>query len=315
MPFGGKKFKRYWVWVRKKRIQVKIRTELSHWLAIGLAILIVIREWKELVAFLQWIYFLLVCHGLVIVGEPPTLFGIFVLLLTTGTVWAAFWELYGNKLTTSPQEIRFVTGIRTLLLELERLVHGSDVQSPTDELSRFAKGFLTITTETLCGPHKVDAGIMYKMPSNEALQLTEVSELAHYTKGLEIPLPTEASPKTGPAGVSFQQVSLVYVPHKHLKEAWPFRLIVDDGKESYEPSEPVIGWIPSSSAEEEDFESGLCVPIAVYSQKGQKTRYGVLNFSTKANDPFMDRDFMMAECFASVLSHAVAVTRRKLEQK
>jgi hypothetical protein len=301
MPIGGGKFVRHTLWILKKKLQVIIRERLSHWLALALAVSVMIREREELKQLGKF-------------AKIPSGFQWFILGLTVVTVLAAVWELYGNKLTTSPQEVRFLTAVRSLLLELERLAYGKDIEvPPSSELQRFMEGFLRITSETLSGPGKVDAGIMFKVPSEEMLTLTKASESANYPPDLQIPVPKENTEEdSGPAGVSFHRLRLVYVPKKKRKESWPFRLVHNEKGETYEPSEPVVCWVPAPQPDQEDFKTVLCVPVAVYSEKYKKSRYGVLNFSTKKNDPFVDRDFMMAECFASILGHAVASTKSKL---
>lgn len=47
-----------------------------------------------------------------------------IVTITVITILAAGWELVGNKLTTSPQEIRFVTAMRSLLPSLQKLTYG-----------------------------------------------------------------------------------------------------------------------------------------------------------------------------------------------
>jgi hypothetical protein len=300
MGFGGDKFKRYARWIRKKQVQVFVRKRLSHILAISLAMLVVVRESE-------------IFKDLYRAPRLPSLFEVLVLVLTASTIAAAIWELFGNKLTTSPQEIRFLHGTRLLLSELEKLAYDKSASaSASDRLDNFLTGFLEITSKTLCGRKQVDAGFMVKLPGGDALKLVKASRRAKYPLGLEIPLPNGAAP-TGPAGVCFDRTQLVYVPKKNRKEAWPFRLVAGDSGEKYEPSEPIECWVPAPDPRLEDFRSVLCVPVAVYAEKDKKNRFGVLNFSTKARDPFLDRDFMMAECFASILSHAVALAPRQTQ--
>lgn len=69
---------------------------------------------------------------------------------------------------------------------------------------------------------------------------------------------------------------------------------------------PIQAWIDDPEPERQDFSSMLCAPVG--KDRDGKTRYGVLEYTTTAKDPFADRDFMMAECFASILSQAAAIT-------
>lgn len=301
MAIGGGKFWRYGVWVAKKKIQVFVRAHLSHVLALALAIMVIVRERGELLQ----------------IGRSPHHiggFGLLVFAVTAGTIVAAIWEFFGNKLTTSPQEIRFLQGIRSLLYELEKFGYGKDrIADPQDRLVQFVEGFLEVACNTLCGHRHVDGALMVKDPNKDSLTLISSSKRARYPKDLDIPLPSnqEDGNSTGPAGWSFHRVQIVYVPKKKRHEAWPFRLIAEDGHERYEPSEPLKGWIPARKPDEEDYKSVLCVPLAIYQQKNQKRRFGVLNFTTGARDPFVDRDFMMAECFASILGHAFAMSQEE----
>jgi len=294
MAIGGDKFKSYARWIRKKQFQVFVRKRLSHILAIALAFLVVIREFDTFASFFT-------------APRRPTLFELLVLVLTIGTIVAAVWELVGNKLTTSPQEIRFLQGIRRLLSELERLAYDRSISATAaDRLDNFLTGFLEITSKTLCAHKHVDAGFMVKVRNASVLKLVKASKRAMYPLGLEIPLPG-GDAETGPAGICFDRTQLVYMPKKKRREAWPFALVEGAAGEKYEPSEPIQCWVKAPTPKLEDFRSVLCVPVAVYTQRDTKNRFGVLNFSTSARDPFLDRDFMMAECFASILSHAVAL--------
>src|ERR1044071_6923722 len=128
MPIGGDRFLSYVRWIYKKKIQVWLRTYLSHALAIVLAFLAFLREMPELKHIYQYIV-----HAFN--GNRPEmsrmyqsgdvgLFTILVLVVIVATLFAAFWEIKGNKLTTSPQEVRFVTTMRLLLQELEKFIYG-----------------------------------------------------------------------------------------------------------------------------------------------------------------------------------------------
>lgn len=297
MAFGGGRFWRYSLWIFKKKVQVLTRTHLSHVFAIVLSCLVIVRENQELEKFFtHW---------------PPSPVGLLIVVLVAGTMASAIWEFFGNKLTTSPQEIRFLQGIRSLLLELEKFSYGKDrIEDPSARLKQFLEGFLEIACNTLCGKCGIDGALMVKRGQQNSLRLVKSSKRARYPQELEIPLPSEGD--TGPAGWAFDQVRITYLPNKKRHEAFPFELITKGNEEWYEPSEPRPGWVSAPTKQEENFRSVLCIPLAVYEAKGQKRRIGVLNFSTSSHDPFVDRDFMMGECFASILGQAFAVATRDL---
>jgi hypothetical protein len=301
MAFGGGKYLRFFIWVAKKKTQVFIRAYLSHVLALTLAVMVTVREWGEFSKISLSI------HQPNISG-----FDLFVFAITAATFGAAIWEFFGNKLTTSPQESRFLKGIRAQLFELEKFAYGNDrTVDPTDRLAEFVEGFLDVASNTLCAHRHVDGGLMVESPEKDCVMLVSSSKAARYPKTLSIPIPSNETTSTGPAGWSFQRTQIVYMPSKEKKESWPFDLLAENGSERYEPSEPLKGWIAASEPNLENFRSVLCVPVAIYQEKRQKRKFGVLNFSTSARDPFVDRDFMMAECFGSILAHAFAISQKE----
>lgn len=357
MPFGGGRFFGYARWITKKKAQVLGRTHLSHVFAILLGALTVYREWPLFLSIYSSFSFS--NHLLMILGVALGILGLIliplrfggwelgVLLLTITclivglvsfvffskveflivtitliTILAAIWELVGNKLTTSPQEIRFVTAMRSLLPSLQKLTYGEDREPDLEKrLNGFLEGFLEVTSKTLCGKTQVDAGFMREIPNQKKLELHKSSKLADYPPELFIPVPDLASTTMpdsegveeekedgpGPAGVAYARLQTVYMPFKRLKRAWPFQLI---GRR-YEPSEPSEGWIPAVLPSYEKFCSVLCSPVAVYRKKNSKRPFGVLNYSTRARDPFVDRDFAMSECFSNILAQAMEAIRRE----
>lgn len=302
--FGGNKFYSYVAWISKKKVQVFLRTYLSHILALALAFLALYREWPELTLMFQ-------------TGHVGFI-QILILVIIAATIGAAIWELWGNKLTTSPQEIRFVTAMRLLLQELEKFIYGQDhLKDPDKRLEQFIDAFLEVTCNTLCGKKTVDGGVMLETPSKD-IGLFQWSKKAQYPDNLVIPIPDPpGSQETGPAGVAYQKQKLVYMPKKDKKLGWPFEYIGD----SYEPSEPEKGWI-DVEPEYERFRAVLCLPIAIYQKLNPnkpnavlKTPFGVLNYSTNSPDPFVDRDFVMGECFSSILALVMAAYRREHEER
>src|SRR6266478_7484058 len=96
------------MWSLRKLRQSFVRIHLTHSLAFCLAVIVGIRERRE-------IYTMIWCR------EPLTPFQGLILSATVLTFGAAAWEFLGNKLTTSAQEIRFQQGTDELLKELRDL--------------------------------------------------------------------------------------------------------------------------------------------------------------------------------------------------
>jgi hypothetical protein len=295
---------RDYAWFSKKKLQSIKRTHLSHILATILLILVFVREWPELSNML-WGF------------SWPTLFGYLILLVVFLTFVAARWELYGDKLTTSPQELRFHWGAKRSLKKLEELRSNLwSTSDPQRAFDSFVNELVEIAAGNFSIKYWVDAGVMIKDPDQDSLVLEYWSSLAEYPEGLRIPLPVAGDySKTGPAGVAFADQVLVYVPSKKAKRAWPF-VSLDDPEITglpeprYQPDYPVVCWI-DAPPRFEDFRSVICVPIVTLTGVSPTIKFGVLNFSTKARDPFVDRDFFMAEFYAAILTQAfIALTDR-----
>jgi hypothetical protein len=291
------------LWTAKKNVQVWIRKELSHWLAIGLAFAVGYREHDE---FVQ-LYYDVICHTM------PSFFEIFIVLLLLGTIAAALWEIWGNKLSTSPQEKLFVRVIRSLLLEIEAMLFAGALsqEEAAKRFNNFVKGFLALTSSTVCAHKEVDGGLMLKALNRDVITRTHASDPSTLDVGLEVRIPANdfAEKNSGPGGISFRRAKLVYMPSvKKRKEAWPISWDDSSGRiEDYKlDGIPTEAWVTASSPQYENFASMLCAPVG-RDQNGN-TRYGVLEYTTTARDPFVDRDFMMVECFASILSQAAAIT-------
>jgi hypothetical protein len=290
----------FYSWLAKKNLQSFKRTHLSHVLATVLAVLVVFREWPEVSRMLGK-------------QELPNPLGWLIVLLIVLTWFAFRWELSGDKLTTSPQELRFHYGAKLLLRHLEDLVlEGEFVTSPEMRFDKFVKLLLEIASDTFSVKYQVDAGLMVKQSGEDSLVLVKWSSGARYPEDLKIPLPFEKdSSKSGPAGLAYDNVQLVYVPKKKSRRAWPFTGIIDPeatggGEPEYEPDAPQFCWVSASSPTLEDFRSVLCVPIVTCAGSRNERKFGVLNFSTKARDPFVDRDFFMAEFYSAILAQAFA---------
>lgn len=228
-----------------------------------------------------------------------------IMLLALGTIVACGWEFFGNKLSTSEQDVRFVYTVREMLVALEKFCYGADrLPDPNARLNEFIQSMVQVTANTFEGYDRACAG--YMMREGKALKLTKISANAPYEPGLTIPLPdATAEPAKGAAGLAFAASQLVYVPFVKKEEAWPLRF--SSGR--YSLHLPAKAWIRSSKPEYGDFTSALCVPVARYhkteADKVLREGYGVLNISSKSRDTFVDRDFMMAESFASIIALAM----------
>lgn len=295
---GGKTFLRSLIWWCWKNFQILVRSHLSHLFALSLGILVLIREWDVLIPMARF-------------QHSPNKGEVLILVLTLGTIAGALWEFFGNKLSTAPQEVRFIAAMRTLLIELEQFTYGvkNDGKSPQDRLVEFTNGFIAATCKALCGKKTVHAGFMWTPEGSSDLELSNWSRESDYPKELKIPIPKDDNDVTGPAGRAHQKLKVVYMPVKKWKLSWPLTLVVN-GKERYKALNPCEGWV-DAPGKVQDFRSILCLPVAVHLGNVQRQIFGVLNYSTRAFDPFVDRDFMMGECFSSVLAQATAAAQRQ----
>lgn len=295
--FNWKKYLKFSGWIIWKSLQVFVRKHLSHVLAISLALLVFFREGPELLPL----------------GLKPTWW--LILFGTVATIAAALWEIYGNKLSTSPQEVRFLATMRLMLFELEKFSHEMITEPNLDaRVDRFITDFLDFTTATLCGHKRVDGCLMVEVPGKNVLTIYKSSRDAKYPepKKWEIPIPTDGTIRTGPAGIAYQHLKIVYVPIKSWGWGCPFELKGrGNGEEVYEPLGPYYGWVEAPARELEQFTSILCVPVAVHTQAGERRALGVLNYSTDSFDPFIDRDFLMGECFSSILAQVLEISRNE----
>jgi hypothetical protein len=341
---SGPPFHRWHKWIKKKRKQVWKRQHLSATLSLLLAVLVVGREafalQEELPGLRQNCSELAKNWGKLTSGAQTSpnlqpegessqeligdvvaflssalrvlrqlLFWLFILALVTGTLVAAFWERSPTKLATSPQEVGFVSAMRSLLLELESMLFAGKIskEQAQKKFDEFMKGFLRFTSKTICAHRKVDAGFLVKHPG-EILKRNYISDTACFPIGFELPIPRNIAEESrrGPGALSCFRGKLVYTPSvKKYKEAWVISMNKADGEYALD-GQPVTSWVKAAKPEEEDFSSLLCLPVGL-DENGQ-TRYGVLELSTKAKDEFIDRDFLMAECFASILTLAAGIT-------
>lgn len=318
-------------WFAKKYLQSRKRTHLSHLLAASLAGLLMLQEWHRLlsallhavalgIGLISGNYSELIMLSLGI--KWPSLGETLFVAVVVGTFSEALWELFGNKLTMSQQETRFQFGMKQMLEGLQTFAFGREGIDEETKLKDFIDSFLEITAHTFSVKSKADAGLMMKQPDTEMLELIKASKGARYPDKLIIPLPEGADVKrSGPAGVSFANSHVAYVPKKERKIVWRFHRSEGEATDTLVPASwmPEKCWVPAKDAvghfrpDLEDFYSVLCVPIGIYLSDSQKELFGVLNVSTNLRDPFVRRDFFMAECYAEILSHTLALARRETQ--
>ncbi|HLL72622.1 MAG TPA: hypothetical protein VK363_14360 [Pyrinomonadaceae bacterium] len=288
-------------WEKKKRLQIFIRAHLSHTLALLLAIAVLAREIPEI-------------HEMVLHPSKVQTWHLFILSITVGTIMAAVWEFRGNKLATSPQEIRFVLGIRSLLTQLEKFKREIEKTTNVETfslLNDFFAFFLKVTSNTLCGKKEVAGGLMLYQEKEGTLALHKYTPGAMYQEGLRIPLTGRVqNEEKGPAVKSFESGLIAYMPKKSKKIGIVLEAVHG---ERYKLVEIFKGWYKSQSEAEENFGAVLSIPVTIYAQEREKSNYGVLNYTTVKGDPFVPRDYIMSECFASILAQAIYAARVKLD--
>jgi hypothetical protein len=241
-----------------------------------------------------------------------------VLAGIAGTLYVAAVELSGIRRTTSRQELRFQSAIKDLFVDLQKLVVAEGTVDQIEaQYKDFVRLLLNVASNTFSGRHQVDTGLMVIDESGTELKLKGWSTGADYDQELTIKLsrtpgvPCRGPKCIGPAGVAFSEQVLVYLPKKDRdkpRKAWPFKPTEVTNEEptfSYEALDPHRCWIKAKS-DKEAFYSVISTPIK---------DVGVLNFSTRAKDPFINRDFFMAECFAAVLGHARTLMMSKRVRK
>lgn len=279
-------------WSKKKRLAIFLRSHLSHIFALVLAILVLIREIPEM--------------GVVFHPSNIQLWHIFILGITGATIIAAYWEFRGNRLATTPQEIRFVLGIRSLLTQLEKFkreIIGKSFSDKFDNLSDFCSLLLKVTSNTICGKKEIAGGLMFYQNNKGILALHSYTPGSMYQHGLEIPLGKGIrKDQKGPATKAFETGQIAHMPNKSKKIGILLEAVQG---ERYRLAEMFKGWYDSQSAAEENFSAVLSIPVTIYANQGEKINYGILNYTSIKGDPFVPRDYIMAECFASILAQAI----------
>jgi len=327
-----------WKW--KKKWQLFYRTELGCWLAVALALLVVVREYD----FLGLQPFVDLFHVTLKVTQttvPPWLarwsiwaFQALIIVVAFGTVYAALMELFSDRLSTNQQEIIFQLALKRILEQFRALER---LQGTRQEVAKvynaFVKDVLQTASVTFSStpPYKrVDVGLMAVNPENLCLELLGCNQEAEgrYERDLAIPLPPGVDnladyTSSGPAGLAHFLNATVYVPKKaawedpSAKDAWAleFNDSSHSGREiEYEFKDPRCLWKKCSQADYENFRTVVCVPVKKRGVRGagdDPTAFDILNFSTQAPDKFTARDFFMAEFFATILGQAATIYEGK----
>src|SRR5579872_2245196 len=163
-----------WKW--KKKWQLFYRTELGCWLAVALALLVVVREYD----FLGLQPFVDLFHVTLKVTQttvPPWLarwsiwaFQALIIVVAFGTVYAALMELFSDRLSTNQQEIIFQLALKRILEQFRALER---LQGTRQEVAKvynaFVKDVLQTASVTFSStpPYKrVDVGLMAVNPEN-----------------------------------------------------------------------------------------------------------------------------------------------------
>ncbi len=235
-------------------------------------------------------------------------FRLLVLTLAVATVAEALWEVFGDKLSSSHRDIWFSVAMREAIRQFDEVLTREQVMSET-ELAKWYGDFLDwllkYSSTALCGRTEVQAAFLMRPPDREGvLRLFKTSPDCDYPSGLEVCLPGRGR-TPGAAGLAFtmERPGVVYVPYRKKKQAWTFvwqpHLSYDMSDHSIEAWTEVKGqpW----------FESSLSVPVYFYDRENRATGRvaGILAFSSRSPDPFEPPDYLMAECFAHLLSQAL----------
>ena len=297
------------------------RTELGRWLALFLAFVVLVREWEDLVLepLVRPIPVALRLTGFPppawLVGSWDPFFKILIYLGIFGTIWTAVIELFADRLSTCHQEIIFQRALKKLLVELQNL---EQLEGSEQEIKAYYVQFVKRIVETASRTFSLNSA---KMRVDVVLMTLEENQLKFllcnkfaedegcFQRDLAISVPEHESDysSSGPAGLSYKKDRTVYLPEKAKfradpKEVWTMEFEPTATDIEYDATDPRTCWRSCDVERHEDFCTVISVPI-----KG----FGVLNFSTKARDKFITRDFFMAEFFAGILGHATAIYNKK----
>lgn len=305
IKLGAKEASYHFAWTIWKHLQMLVRAKLSPFLAILLVILVLIREVLEYA-------------GLIPHSETFTLWDLFVVVITLGTIGAAVWEVKGNKLSASPQERGFVIGMRNLMIALEKFkvaIKQLDRDARQDHLAAFTDKFIDVAGRTICGKKAIDVGVLiYQEPKAETeeeakakatLTLYKSNAEAHFPPDFDMPLKGLREEEQGPAFRVFESGFIAHMPNKNTSFGFLFKEL--DG-EDYKFRGYIEGWYPVE-AQYEEYTSVLTVPVSEYVDEDHRHYFGVLSFTTSSRDPFVHRDYIMALCLSDLLSQAIAAVK------
>lgn len=318
----NKDLKYYLKWSKGKNRIIRIRSHLSHVLAITLVALTIAREileyfWKGTQA---WVAIYLRenipgGYGDLVLQILSWVWIGFIVLIAIATVAAAVWELSGNKLDVSEQEKRFALGIKTLLAKIEefkqQLWKVDSIDLVNAKFDEFSDDFLEVTSKVLCGGKTVHAALIFHFPDDEILRLVRSTPGSNYPppEKMTIHLPSIPEDHKGPAQMSFENDLLALMPKKSRKLGWVMK--EKSNNEDYEFAKLINGWFEPPPPADGVFESVMSVPITSYAEEGLKAYHGVLCFTTEKKDYFILRDYTMAFCFASIIAQAKDAARRR----
>jgi hypothetical protein len=243
-------------------------------------------------------------------------FELLILIATAATAASAVWEVRGDKLSSSRRDNEFAMAVRESIRQLDYMWKEGG-RMPPEEFRQVHEQFLdwviTRSCAALCGRKKVHGGLLVKpLDQDGFLSLDRCSVGAPYDKDLKVALPGPGR-KAGAAGVAFTlgRRAVVYVRDHATRKAWKYEW-KPEIKDYWMSKEPEEAW--TTNLNDELFTSSLSVPVLVYGQNKSITTVGVLVFSARAWDAFFEKDYLMAECFAHIISQALLV-RRMVEQQ
>jgi hypothetical protein len=227
--------------------------------------------------------------------------------------------------------------MKTLLADIQQLCFYDRDDGETFEsaFDRFARKTVETTLEkastAVCGKLEVRAGFWVKEARQDRFQLFQKAkqlpnnELALYNKqaeallALHLPLDSgyraryrELTEEEDPPSWWRVHHQLAYWPDKERKEVWLLEEKQGDYDHGGKPIEewPAIGLEATTITKKRlwsstPFHSLLSVPVLLPSGHATRQLYGGIVFFTKVRDPFIARDFLMADCFVRMLSTAM----------
>lgn len=285
------------------------RTHLSLFFAILLAVLALAREFFE------------IYHLNLFLSEFKNIWNIFIFTISLLTVLAVIWEVFGNKLTVSLQERRYIAATERLVQEFSKYQRKLEyAENPSDcetLLKDFFMSLFKIASWVLCGNVAVDVYLMIFDSNTNSLVLDKSNYFqAEKTKNIEIPFESVILPLgridshlISPAQAVFEnKVLIAHMPKKSNKI---FFLFDRDNLGKFTIASMSEGWYPTNSLLE-NFQSLLAVPVSNHDDENTIEMFGVLNFTTKNRDLFIPRDYVMSKTFANLIAEAIVANRRKL---